>query len=40
MTSIYFTDADTSSDALDTSYKHTDHTVWLTYIPAYINGFN
>ena len=35
-----FYDSDTSSDALDTTYKHTNHTVWLTFIPAYITGFN
>ncbi|CDW71340.1 ig family protein [Stylonychia lemnae] len=39
MTTTYFTDADTSSDALDTTYKHTDHTVWLTYTTPYISGF-
>ena len=28
---IYFTDSDSNSDALDTAYHHTDHSVWLSF---------
>eukprot|EP00347_Sterkiella_histriomuscorum_P021608 403333387 len=39
-TIAYYYDTDTTSDTYDTLYKHTNHTVLLTFIPTYINAFN
>ena len=40
MTKLYFYDTDICTDSLDTAYTHTDHSVWMTFIPNYVSGYD